>query len=227
MKLRFAPALLTATLLLPAAVKALPVVAYELNSINGGAGGGNYNYTMGFLFQADQELLVTDLGLYDQSFDGFAASHQVGLWELTPSGLVLRRSASFGAGQTGTLQGMFRYSDIEDYTLAAGSRYVLAASNYALGGGDIAAGAWLTNVEFNGITYLGGRWGSSSTPGDVLHTPNISYNTDNFMWYASANFIYDDGSPAPDAVPEPSTTALMILGTGMLLVAGRRRFRKG
>lgn len=221
--IRFQSALLFALALAPI-LHAVPVTAVEFSVLSGGSGGGQVNYTQGYQFRADQNLLLTDLGIYDQSADGLMSPHQVGLYEVTSGGLVLQRSASFSAGTPGDLENSFRYLDVADYTLVAGTSYVLAASNHYMYPVDNGAMALVSNVTYNGITYQGGRWGYSEIPGDALSTPTIQYNVPGQMWYLTANFHYDDGTPSPGAVPEPSTAALALLGVGLLAarIRGRR-----
>jgi hypothetical protein len=170
---------------------------------------GYSQFTQGYLFRAEVDMRVTALGAFDRDGDGFALSHQVGLW--TTAGAELA-SATLGAGTGDTLDGHFRYTDISSAVLTAGTEYIVAATQFGGYNGD-----WY--AYFNdpaglmaapGVTYLANRYGDYST----FAVPTNQYGTT--TGYFGGNFKFT-------AVPEPTTTALLALG---LLGAGFARKRR-
>ena len=83
--------------------------------------------TAGFDFTVGSNaLLVTALGLWDQSQNGFTNTHTVGLWDNTGN---LLAQVSISSGTVDPLTGAFRYVTLATpVTLNAGSTYVLGAT---------------------------------------------------------------------------------------------------
>ena len=80
----------------------------------------------GFDFTAQTTLLVTELGMWDQSRNGFTNSHSVGLWD-TAGNLLAQVQISAGTGDP--LSGDFRFVTLATpVTLTAGMTYVLGAT---------------------------------------------------------------------------------------------------
>ena len=86
--------------------------------------------TYGYSFTATaSQLLVTHLGMFDSQYTvptaGFYQDHRVGLWTV---GGVLLAQVTLSAGNSNTLEGMFRYSALDSpLILVAGTTYVLGA----------------------------------------------------------------------------------------------------
>jgi len=162
---------------------------------------GNPPFTLGWSFVANDGLMVEELGFFDDSQDGLAERHELGLWDsfgtLLTSGIV-------GAGTSGTLIDYFRYVDVTDVLLSAGATYYIGA----------VYGSGADNVQFPGfgnafstiaeITYGGATYAF----GSALARPDQAYpgGTEGFF---GPNF-----TSSSVAVPEPGTWALMILGFG-------------
>ncbi|HEY4283411.1 MAG TPA: DUF4082 domain-containing protein [Chthoniobacterales bacterium] len=80
----------------------------------------------GFDFTVDQTLLVTALGMWDQSQNGFTNSHHVGLWDSTGN---LLAQVQISPGTVDSLSGAFRYVSLATpVTLNAGMTYILGAT---------------------------------------------------------------------------------------------------
>ena len=83
---------------------------------------------IGWIFDANQTLVVGKLGVWDFGADGLLASHQVGIWTsagtLLGSTIVQSGVASPLAGPVAE-DGRFRYQAVSPIHLNAGSRYVI------------------------------------------------------------------------------------------------------
>jgi hypothetical protein len=81
--------------------------------------------SLGFVFTTNAEITVTSLGYYDDTQTGFATGHTVGIFDQVGTLLVW---TTLEPGNVETLDGKFRYKEIEPTTLAAGSTYTAAAT---------------------------------------------------------------------------------------------------
>jgi hypothetical protein len=76
------------------------------------------SYSLGWEFTVNQNITVTELGYYDAGQDGLAEDHAVGIFDasdnLLTSGVVTNSDS---------LENGFRYTDVTDVTLYAGSTY--------------------------------------------------------------------------------------------------------
>ena len=99
--------------------------------VGGGGPFGSYYGTLlpcgdvvGFRFTADADMLITDLGIYDDGADGVLNSpHQVGLWRDSDQALL----ASVTVDQAGTLLNGYFYAPIAPIALVGGQRYTIGA----------------------------------------------------------------------------------------------------
>lgn len=81
--------------------------------------------TQGWRFTVDAPIIITALGLLDSDLDGFATSHQVGVWD-EQGALVV--AGTLQAGTVHPLVNRFRYASIEDgsaSTLEPGQTYTI------------------------------------------------------------------------------------------------------
>ena len=82
------------------------------------------NDLTGFRFTVGAAAItVTDLGMYDDLFDGLGEAHDVGIFDVTSQALVVR--ASIPAGQVATLDGDFRFVPVTPVVLSANTTYVI------------------------------------------------------------------------------------------------------
>ncbi len=164
---------------------------------------GNFNnntWTLGFLFTPTVDLNVTALGSY---FPGGATTvHNAGIWD-TAGNLIV------GADVTGTGVEGFQFAAITPLILFAGTQYVVGANTLGDNYADI--GATFTTGGF--FSYDGHVETICGTAAACFPGLNVITYFDDF----GANFQY-----AP--VPEPGS--MVLLGSGLLGVAGaiRRKF---
>lgn len=174
---------------------------------------GNPPFTLGSQFTANSNVLVTALGIFDDSQDGLVDRYEVGLFDSIGN---LLTSTIVPNGTAGTLINQFRYASITPFALSAGQTYEIGA--LYLDGNDGLIGPGFggpTNfgtdpaITFNTSTY---------TSGNTLSAP---LNSVGGAGYFGPNFIVSS-----TAVPEPGSVAMLIgmgaTGAGVFL----RRRRK-
>jgi hypothetical protein len=175
-----------------------PALAFDQTT---GEGLGNPPFTLGWEFTTSATLNVVSLGFFDDSQDGLAESHEVGLWD---SSGTLIDSTTVTTTDPLTLQ--WRYHPAPA-VLAAGQTYFIGAL-FTSGadpvvfpgfGGTVTT---IPQISYVQATYAGG--GSLSDP----------TNPDGTNGFFGPNFTVS-------TIPEPSTWALMLIGFGALGLAAR------
>jgi hypothetical protein len=146
----------------------------------------------GFAFTATSDLDATSLGIFaGPSLTLPVGNFNVGLW--TDSGTLLASTIVTSADPS---QDSFYFHPITPTFLSAGQSYVVGAQ---MGGGvqTYFGGAY---TMADGLQYVGSRWISSAS----LVMPNSYDGTSSDPGYLGANLLV--------STPEPSSTALMMLG---------------
>lgn len=168
-------------------------------------------WTLGYQFTADGAITVTSLGVYDNAGDGLNISHDVGLWT---AGGILLASATVPSGTGATLNGHFRYVDIADITLNAGSEYIVAAAAFGTyDGGDIYASVPLDMLlEPPDVTFLMDRHELTQQSSALVFPTLSAYGGSTGAWFGGSL----------QYVPEPSTALLLASGLVGLAIRGRR-----
>jgi hypothetical protein len=165
----------------------------------------NPPYTLGWEFVANNSITVNALGFFDDSQDGLAESHLVGLWD-SQGNLIAETTVT----TTDLLVNQWRYSGITPVTLTAGSDYYVGAL-YTSGADNVVfpgySGAWTTP----NITYLGATYAESAPD---LADPTVPFDHNGFF------------GPNISAVPELSSWVMMLVGFAGLGFAGYRSSRK-
>jgi len=155
----------------------------------------------GWQFQVNEQITVTQLGLFDFLNDGFAQEYPIGLWRINDN--VLLTQGILSAGTESPLIQNFRYCDVPDVTLLPGNDYSIAFYTLILAPADTIAIDIPSALGVDpSITYLGGR-DDLSNSGLIIPTHFDVFNPDRI----GPNFMF---------IPEPAT--LLLLGfSGLLL----------
>jgi hypothetical protein len=168
--------------------------------------------TSGWSFTAHSNLLVTELGVWDQGSNGLNHDHDVGLWT---AGGVLLGSLNVAAGTTAPLVSGFRYQTLSSaIALSAGAQYVIGASylDVTQGPDPILQAASFVNTD-PAITWVEAhRFQDLGNLHPGLQFPTALGNDEKSFFGPNFRFT----------VPEPTVAALVAVG---LLGIGLRRRR--
>jgi len=181
-----------------------------IGDYHGGGTLSNFGNATGFWFTPTANILVTDLGVYDNDALGLASAHDIGIFTTGGAAVV---TTSIAAGLSGTfvpgsVNGT-RFIAVAPTALTAGLDYYIIASNFgtdrfAFGTGAVTFAPEITwrgfadataNNIFSAVNLFGGQ------PGNL--GPNFEF-------------------AAP--VPEPAT--LVLLGSGLVAARARRWLRR-
>jgi hypothetical protein len=164
------------------------------------------NLTRGYTFHVNQPFKITALGIFDSDQDGLFDNHIVTLWNL--AGIQVA-SVTVPAGTSAELINGFRYVPITPVTLTLGLTYTVGAyyPNSSTPAGDHMITSATSLVIDPDITILHYRF---AHPGYFDPEPDL-VDSQSF----GANFLVAE-------VPEPSTVALIGLGSLVGLMARRR-----
>lgn len=170
----------------------------------------NPPFTLGWTFTTTGPITLTHLGIFDSEQNGLAEAHAIGLWRI---GGTLLASTTVAAGTANPLVNQFRYADITDVMLEAGT-YTVGAL-YASGAdtlifpGRANDFAMAAGLVFNTANFA---------PGDSLTYPEVAFGT--APAYFGPNFLFNAETTA---VPEPAT--LTLFAAALLGLARRRQQR--
>lgn len=181
------------------------VPAFSITNTTGAAL-ENPPFTLGWQFSTSAPITVTHLGLFDDAQDGLSERHDLGLWD---SDGVLLAFATIGAGTSAPLSAQFRYVDIIDVVLAAGTYQVGALytspADALVFPGDATGFATASPIDFIASAFIDG--GTLANPA-FLGGPEPAFFGPNFIFQTFG-------------VPEPATLSLLALG--LLAFSGKRR----
>jgi hypothetical protein len=167
---------------------------------------GNGPFTLGWRFTINTPITVNWLDLFDDSQDGLAVSHGIGIWD---AGGTLLVSGTVAGGTADPLHNQFRAVAVTPTLLAAGDYRIgavfLDGSDNNLFPGYATNFATASQIAFVENAFVAGG---------ALANPTNTAGAD--PAYFGPNFEFD-------AVPEPS--AILLLGTAALLtgMSFRRR----
>lgn len=170
--------------------------------------GSGSNFSLGWQFDTNQAFYVTSLGYFDQSpASPLANSIPIGIYNSSGNLLVSTTMSS-----SATADGWFRFADLSTpYLLPAGNNYVITATTrgneytYNPAGFSTASG----------ITYDVGRYSYITNPlfNELVYPVNV---------YSTINGLYGPNFKV-QAVPEPVSCGLFLLGGGVLAIVRRRK----
>lgn len=182
---------------------AAPIIAYTENAIADQDLAG-YGVTA-FNFKANTAIQVTDLGFFALSIGGGDAP-TVALWNVTTNN-QLAVTPSFVPG---VVAGWNYYTLATAITLNTTDTYQVVAPIYWVPTYNSTAGFTFGSAITSPVfVKSAGGWGGWAQPGAPVTTIETS------PFSTGANFKYD-------AVPEPSTYALLLMGLGAVLLYRRR-----
>lgn len=180
------------------------VTSFTGGSLFGIYHGGSTGDVVGWAFDLNTDVIVTDLGVYNNDADGLTSSHQIGIWD-SLGNLV----SSGTAGPGGAVVGDWTYTDVADAVLTAGERYTIGAMYSANDGDSYISSPATIGLASEVNPTTNGVFPSIGDLGFVMPTEQ-STNLGRF----GPNFLFRD-------VPAPS--ALALLGFGGLIATRRRR----
>ena len=202
-----------------------PVVPTTLQENGAAATTINLPYSViGWSFQANRDLYLTRLGVYDADIDRrHTENHYVGIWNATNTTTALASvSIAEGANYSPeSIQGAyFHYADLAaPLLLKQGETYHVGATLYS--GTATTAGVYDMFASINpgehsvtvnpDITYLKGVYGLTAAAGQLVFPGTV----DTFAAYTIGANI--------DVTPTPIPAAAWLLGSGLMGLVGIRR----
>lgn len=185
--------------------QAMAAPAFVISNTTGNAYADSI--TLGWQFSTSTSIAVNALGLFDDSQDGLAEGHQIGLWNAAGT---LLASTTVGAGVLVPLTNQFRYSSIASVILGPGTYQVGALyssiADSLVYHGNVTGFAAAPEVSFIGRAF---------SAGNTLTNPSNSSNAPN--GHFGPNFLFN----LANQVPEP--VSLMLAGLALAALAATRR----
>lgn len=171
----------------------------------GGGTLGNFSGT-GFYFTINHDILVIAIGVYDHGGDGFATSHDVGLFLKSNYATLASGTLEQGTSGTyvpGTVDGTRFLSLEKPLLLTAGTSYYMLASNFSLDKYAFGENAvtYALSITWNGYVDI--------YTSDITGTPDFKTGLPGNL---GPNFMF---------IPEPATVSLLALG-GLVLLRKRK-----
>ena len=170
--------------------------------LGGGTLNSGFARSIGWEFTVNSSMAVSALGVWDAGSDGLTKVHQVGIFRVSDSMLMISASILDGIGST-LIDGS-RFVTVPSTPLVPGTNYYILADDfstdsYVSGNGSIGFAPELTWLAI------------ADTPSsNIFGTPTFTTGT---VGNLGPNFQY--------TVPAPGSVAM--LGLGTLLVGSRRR----
>ena len=187
--------------LLLAGAPAIAEIAIGLEGGTSAPMGATTNH--GWRFQANDDITLTMLGLWDDDNDGMDIDHPIGLWRFDTGTLLTSGVISAGVGDP--LIDHFRYVDVTDVALEAGVDYVIGFYTPSSNQDTMVYAAPVGLTINSAITYIEARYGGNGSL--LMPGPNVTTTYCRF----GPNFQF---------IPEPASLTLL-LAAGVLAL--RRR----
>jgi len=184
-----------------------PAVSFQLTPANVGT---DYPLSLGWEFSTNTNVAVSALGFYVDPQYGLTQGHAVGIYDASGNLLV-----STTVSSSDPLVGWFAYHPVATTVLPAGGTYVIAAET---GADPLTWNPDGFTVSPN-INWISDKWVYSDSLVFPTESDYATWGTNG--WYGP-NFL----DPVPtNAVPEPATMTLFLLGGGLLSAVRRRKQR--
>lgn len=193
--------------------------AQAVNGFTGGTqfgaffGGAIAGDTVGWQFTVNEDIFVTDLGVWNQDTqlgsEGLTSDHRIGIWNLDTGALLVEGVA----GPGGDVLGDWTYTSVANTQLSTGATYVIGAL-YDAGGvadGDSYISSASSVSMDPTINFGGGRSPLAENLGFAL--PETFSGSASFGRFGP-NFQF---------TPVPTPGSIAILGLGGLMASRRRR----
>ncbi|MBT9588006.1 hypothetical protein IV102_32015 [bacterium] len=197
-------------LMLTSMANAVPAVTFAELTGNVLAGPA---LTAGWQFTTNSAVTVTDLGFFDDSQNGLAQAHDVGIFSAAGALLV---SAIVPAGVGAPLINQFRYSPVAPTLLGAGLTFRIGAF-YAAGSPELIRTGATGFATDPAITFVGGR----IFLGPALADPTGVF-AGNSIFGPNFNFVAA-AAGAPESDGRSSGAAVASIWVMLALLQRRRR----
>ena len=192
-------------------------VAYVIAA--GVAGDQDFGGALGMDFNVEADMLVTRLGVFDDSSDGLFLSINARIYDRDAQ--VMLATFDFTPEDPGELVGGSRFKDLEEpLGLPAGFRGTMVASGYGTGElngnqGDAPIQGLSTDDGGCMLSFVGGgRFGGAGTPGIFPDVPDGGP----VNRYAAGTFAYEPSDVPIVLPPNPPGNLLIIAGDGEVLL---------
>lgn len=192
------------TLVSPATTNAAPI----LQAFTGPSVFFGQDHSLGHAFSSSAATSLTALGVWESNGDGFASSHQVGVFNSAGTLLGL---VTLSAGTSNALRSGFRYATLAaPVNLNASATYFLA--------GTTLDDDWVFQASSismaPGFSYLGSYF--TSFTGGLAQFPA--------SFAAGREYMTVHALTGADTVPEP--LSLSLPGTGLAAMVARRQYAR-
>lgn len=167
----------------------------------------------------NQNIYITQLGVFDSGGDGLSNAHEVGLWirGSYPYDGVLLASAVVPAGTSAPFSAGYRWVDIAPVAIPYDLTTYIVGAHYVAGDADaLVAPIPSTSARDVYLKQTNGRlsYGSSlSYPAGITMPPSPEATAERFF---EANFQYSY------TIPEPATWRLLVPACWLVLLRRRR-----
>ncbi len=194
--------------------EATSIPAFDLDRADGAVGGKTPSdmRTLGFVFELNETVTVTHLGVFNYDADGFATParapgltnpHRVALWDFDGTPI---EEAAIPAGTSALAVDFFLYVPIDPIVLRAGQRYVLGSRSDDDQNPDdfyiMTAGATGRFSSAAQVKWIEERQTAASVWGFPEESPYFFPNG-----YFGPNFLFEP-------IPEPGSA--LLLGIGLM-----------
>jgi len=162
----------------------MPSAAVRLTGVGISTYSGDF--TVGWAFETDREITITDLGRYDLDYLGLRLGAEVAVWDDTTQALLMSAWVPGALASDVSYQDGFRYVAVAPKMLPAG-RYVITNQTYDATPLDYI---WQVSIEeAPGVQWLEGRHRGGSAM--IFPDTIMSADTSSALWFGP-NFLFDE-----------------------------------